>query len=180
MSEKYPLQPVLDARTLRERNAAAAVSACKRAVEEAEKQLENSEQKLEEHIQWRKEQAANFHAKIAGSMCNAQRLAEGMEYIRHLPETDIPFQQKVEKARTFVEQAQSKVEQALERHRQVAREKIKLEKHRDIWRKEQKKRQEKAAELELENYHPPLQDDDDSLLNLNQDGLEDAAAGRLA
>lgn len=154
---KYPLGPLLAARLFREDAAAREARLARQRVEEAKAAAEAARQKWLEYQKWRPGEEARLFEAMRGKLMPLSGLDGHRDDIQALRNQELRLEELFREAEKAVAAAEQAAEAARLRHAGAVRDRRKIEEHREIWLKAERKRQEAAEEAELEDFtvHSP-------------------------
>lgn len=149
---RYPLAPLLSAREFREEAAAREARRALAAVEEAEKAAEAAREELARYREWRPGEERRLFEEIRGKVMELNALDGHREDIQALRNAELQREENCRRAELALAAAREEAEAARLRQAQAARDRRKIEEHRERWRRGEFLREEAAAEAELEDF----------------------------
>ncbi len=152
--EAYPLAALLTVREYREESAKRRVRSAETTVREAEKNLEQQRKELEEYRIWRKQEEDRRYDSVMNVPLSLERLEMFKAGLARLAEEENLREQAVLAAEKEVQQRRSELEAAKTAAKIAARNTSKIEAHKNIWKEEAKKEEERREDLELEEFRP--------------------------
>lgn len=154
MADAYPLSSLLDVRVFREDKA-------KRDVMVAQSQLQAAKAALvrqeDEHRAWVEhvgEETERRYDRLLGQIVHIKDLNDFNQGLADLALKTLTFEMAVAKAKTQVDTCENNVTGATDRAKVARQNTAKIEKHREIWREEEKKLIERIEEREFEDFVP--------------------------
>ena len=151
MPDPYPLEALLNVRLYREDAANRSVAIAKRELKEA---LETAQAVREALSAWRIWRDAETERRYEALLAFNQGLA-------NLSQQELEKTAAVEAADKKALECRKKMETAAQAARAARQNTAKIELHKSIWAEESKKEAERAEDLELEEFHPVLQQADE-------------------
>lgn len=151
----YPLAEILRLRLYRENSAAAAVQVCQRKLEAARQEVHRREKKHAEYHAWRLQEEPKVFEKIRGQKIGLADIDAYKDEIQALRAEEIALEEAIFKAKVFVSECAENVVAAQNAHSEAVHNRQKIEAHKDIWQKEDKKIKDQAEEREMEEFTSP-------------------------
>ena len=136
----------------RENSASNDVRLKRSALEEAHQTLLRREREFADYRTWREGREVELYDEIVGSLVRVGDLDDLKEKIFRLREKERLLQEKVKEAEQARQTAMDLLDQSIAAHRQAMRDKEKFAELRDIARKELKKEEERAEDMEMEEF----------------------------
>ncbi|HEY0429763.1 MAG TPA: flagellar FliJ family protein [Pyrinomonadaceae bacterium] len=144
-TEKYNLQRLLEMRARARDEAALYLAECRRLLALAEDELANRKKSVEdcrrEQIEMRKTLAGKSRGGIKSS-----EIVRFRQYLTDLREKELQLQKVVEDQKSIIAREEKKVEKALNDLTEAAKELKVIEKHRENWRSDIKKKAERREQ----------------------------------
>ncbi len=151
----YPLQDMVRVRRHREEQAGQAVARARRLLHEARAAVLKAAQELAAYAEWR---VLEERRRLDGLMRRILRLGELSDVrqeIALLREREFEFVDRRKQAEAAVTAAEARLEDSRQSHALTVRELEKLVEHRTLWVLEITRAQERAEDLELEEFGAP-------------------------
>lgn len=149
---KYPLGPLLSARMFREDAAERETRQTLAALERAHDDAEAAREELRRYSEWRPGEEKRLFEELRGNMIGLDVLDRHREDIQALRNAELQREDACRLADSAVVEAEGEVEKARRRQSAAARDRRKIEEHRDRWARLEAVREEAAAEAELEDF----------------------------
>lgn len=157
--ERYPLQDMVFVRTHREDKASKALTIARRAVAEAERFLAQKQQELEEYAAWRAVEEERLIQSILKRPVKLGDITDIRFEITGMRDRELDCVDQVRKAEGELDRVKAEMEQAKVAYRKATQELEKLVEHRTAWQEEQNFEIERLADLELEDFIGPKNQD---------------------
>ena len=161
MPDPYPLKALLDVRLYREEAAKRAITAAKREVLEAREAAEAAREALVRWREWRVKETERRYEALIGRPTPIEKLQAFNQGLADLGLEELMKAAEIDKADKYVIECEQKVEAASKAARTARQNTAKIELHKSIWAEESKKEAERLEDLELEEFHPVVQQTDD-------------------
>ena len=152
--EAYPLAALLTVRRYREESAKRRVRGAEIAVREAEENVEKKQRELDEFRVWRRQEEDRRYEAIMNVPLSLEKLEMFKAGLARLADEEHAREQAVLSARKEVEQRRVELEGAKAAAKTASKNTSKIEAHRDLWKEDAKKEEERREDLELEEFHP--------------------------
>ena len=149
---KYALEDLLRVRRFREDKAAAEVVESREQLADAESQLEQRRQELQDHLQWRLRREEELYQEIMQREVHLKDLEDVKSRVQVMRDKDQSYQEKVITAKKKVDDAQRQLDTAREAHLLAVRNREKLDEHKSMWLDESHQELEAKAETEMEDF----------------------------
>lgn len=158
----YPLQALLTVRHYRENAARDALRLEERRLVQVREELARRQAGLERYRLWRREEEERRYAAILGTCLSPEQVAEFRASLTALATGEQGRLQNVRQAEEEVVRQEGAVNGARQAAAQARRDAARIETHRDIWRENARREQERLEDLELEEFvvPSPVGDDD--------------------
>ena len=158
----YALESMLRIRKMREDRASEALVAARHAQEKAATELRRRERKHGDWLETKEERRDRVFAPIMGVPVTRAAIAIARETVSGIDEEGILLHDGVVRAKAELETRVKEAEVARGRHIAAMRDHEKIEQHKSVWRDEDRRAQEYAADAELEEFAGRRMTDDDS------------------
>ena len=158
----YALESMLRIRKMREDRASEALVAARHAQEKAATELRRRERKHGDWLETKEERRDRVFAPIMGVPVTRDDIDIVRETVSGIDEEGILLHDGVVRAKSELETRVKESEQARARHIVAMRDHEKIEQHKSVWREEDRRAQEYAADAELEEFTGRKMVDDDS------------------
>lgn len=160
---KYPLGPLLSSRIFREDAAVREARKAKAALEDAKDAAAAAREELRRYHEWRPGEEARLFERIRRKNIPASGLDQHREEVDALRMAELQREEAVAAADKAVVAAEKAEEKARQRQLAAARDRQKIEEHKNRWQIDEQRRQEAAEEAELEDFtsHSPLEEEED-------------------
>ena len=152
--EAYPLAALLTVRRYREESAKRRVRNAEIAIREAEENVEKKRRELEEFRIWRKEEEDRRYEAIMNVPMSLEALDRFKAGLAGLAEEENNRALAVLEAQKEAERRRMDLEAAKKAAKTASKNTSKIEAHRDIWKEDAKKEEERREDLELEEFRP--------------------------
>lgn len=149
MAEKYRLQPVLDKREKKKKDAEKILAAARAEVERQKQVLKQREEDVEKAIQKKDKYTADFMTKMQAGM-DSGKITASKAFIEVLKQNIVTAQKKVEEQKKVVETAEQKVQIAVAGVAEATKEMKVIEKHKENWQDAVRKEIEEKEDKEQE------------------------------
>ncbi len=149
---KYPLQDLLRVRLFREDAAQAEVTSARRKVQAAQELIEQRQQELADYIKQREQQEKQLWDDIIDQDVQMRDLDDLKLKIQIIRDKQTSYEEAVEQAKRDLLAAEEALEQAQADYSLAAKERRKIDEHKDIWAQEEAQRCEAEAEKEMEDF----------------------------
>lgn len=156
---RYPLQDLIFVREHREDKASKAVTMARRAVMEAEQNLAEKEKTLADYTQWRVAEEERLIQSIMRKPVKLGDITDMRLEISHMRERELDYTDQVRKAEGDLDRAREELVKAQQAYKKATQELEKLVEHRVLWQEEQNFELERLADLELEDFSGPKNND---------------------
>ena len=156
---RYPLQDMVFVREHREDKASKAVTRARRAVVEAEENLEARQKTLADFTQWRIPEEERLIQSIMRKPVKLGDITDLRLEISAMRERELDFMDQVHKAQGELDRARAELENARQAYKKATQDLEKLIEHRAAWKVEQNREAERQADLELEDFIGPQNSD---------------------
>ena len=167
---KYRLEALLSARKAKEDRAAREARAAAFAVAEAKKKAEAAREELGRYRLWRPEEEERRFAAIREQVLSQTELDRFRYDLEALRARESELEETAEAAERAVDEAEQEERKAKQRLVAAAKDREKIEEHRERWLREELKRQEAAEEKEMEDFSGHgSPDDEEAELVLRED-----------
>jgi flagellar export protein FliJ len=148
-SQKYRLQPVLDKREKKKKDAEKILADARAEVERQKQILKQREEDIEKAVQKKDKYTADLRTKMDAGM-ETGKITAGKAFIEVLKQNIVTAQEKAEEQRKVVESAEQKVQAAVAGVAEATKEMKVIEKHKENWqdvvRKEIEEKEDKEQE----------------------------------
>lgn len=158
----YALESMLRIRKMREDRASEALIAARHAQEKAATELRRRERKHAGWLETKEERRDRVFAPIMGVPVTRDEIDIARETVSGIDEEGVLLHDGVVRAKAELEAREKESEQARGRHIVAMRDHEKIEQHKSVWREEDRRAQEYAADAELEEFTGRRMTDDDS------------------
>lgn len=148
----YPLERLLKVRKLREDAAETEVNRCTRELKEAEDNLQQRKDKLAEYTKWRLAEEERLFQEIKGHEIHLKEIDDYKLQLQSLRGREVKLEEKILEARKQIEDCKEALEEARKLRLQAMRGRRKIEEHNQRWDEEQRVLEERAEDLELEEF----------------------------
>jgi len=152
---RYPLHDMVFVREHREDKASKAVTAARRVVAEAEQSVKDKQKTLEEYSRWRVAEEERLIMSIMRKPVKLGDITDTRLEISALRERELDYIDQLRKAEGELDRAREDLEKARLAHKKATQDLEKLTEHRELWRHEQALEAERLADLELEDFTAP-------------------------
>lgn len=152
--EAYPFAALLTVRRYREESAKRRVRSAEIAVREAEENVAQKQRELDEFRVWRRQEEDRRYAAVMNVPLSLERLEQFKAGLARLADEECTREQAVLSAKKEAEQRRVELEGAKTAAKIAGKNTSKIEAHRDIWKEDAKKEEERREDLELEEFHP--------------------------
>ena len=156
----YTLQPLLNIRVMREDRAGGELVAAKRAVRSAEEAVEERKRELADFERTKEERRDRIFDSIMGRPVSREQIDLAKEGVARIDEEGALRLDNVRQAEDELGRRQSAAEVARTVFVAASKNRMKIDEHKQVWRYEEDKEQERRAEGELEDFTGRKQDDD--------------------
>ena len=150
----YPLQPLLNVRSFRETNAQAAVSTAEGRVREAEAVVAEREAELTRYREWRPQEVERRYTAIMGESLTLADLDKFKAGLAALADGEYSREAAMQEAEKTVDERKVELQAARAALLSARKDKMKIDAHKDIWSQVEAKEEERAADIELEDFVP--------------------------
>ena len=149
----YPLKALLKIRRHREQTALNQLQQANQVVLEARLLKKKRKEQLSAYIQWRKDEEQRLFEKLRQRLRKRHQVQSFIQQIEHLHEKQNSLVALLKQAEQSLGEAEKKLNVARMQYAQSYREKLKIEEHRQICKREAFLRAERRAEDELDEYN---------------------------
>lgn len=156
---RYPLQDLVFVREHREEKTSKAVTLARRKVLEAEQFLAARQKELEDYSKWRVAEEERLIQSIMRKPVKLGDITDMRLEISAMRERELDYIDQVRKAEGDLDRAKEELEQAKEAYKKATQELQKLVEHRVVWQQEQNLELERLADLEMEDFIGPKNDE---------------------
>lgn len=156
---RYPLHDMVFVREHREDKASKAVTAARRVVAEAERNVQERQKDLEQYNAWRVAEEERLLQSIMRKPVKLGDITDMRLEISSMRERELALIDQLRKAEGELDRAREDLENARLAHKKAAQDLEKLTEHRALWRREQDLQAERLADLELEDFSGPKNHD---------------------
>ena len=161
MPDSYPLEAPLNVRLYREDAANRGVALAKRELKEALETAQAVREALSAWRIWRDAETERRYEALLGRPVLIEKLQAFNQGLANLSQQELEKAAAVEAADKKALEGRKKFETAAQAARAARQNTAKIELHKSIWAEESKKEAERAEDLELEEFHPVLQQADE-------------------
>lgn len=160
----YPLQAMLKIRAMREDRAGTELTSARRARDAAEEVRDEKSDARKKFEQTKDERRDRVYAAVIGKTVSMDMLDQARDAVTRIDEEGLLLQEAELKAIREFEQREQEADSAKIRFITASRNKMKIDQHKLIWAEEERKRQEYAADAEMDEFtgRRMSADDDDS------------------
>ena len=158
---KYPLEDLLRVRRFREEAAATEAMLRRRAVVEAEEDLQSRKRELEEYTHWRIRREAELYDQILGQQIQMKELDDLKLNVQILRAREDAYREQILTAKKTLADAETALTQATALHQTTVKDRQKIDEHRRMWQGEMEREAEARQEIELEDFRVRLIEEDD-------------------
>lgn len=151
MSEKYPLDALLNVRHYREKAAERGILAARHALEAAKGRVEAEKRDFEA---WRAAEVERRYKALLGHPIPIDGLLGFNNGLAALDARALEFELRIAEAQKALEEETAKLEAAKLAAKRARQNAAKIEKHKSIWAEEAKIEAERAEEREFEEFKP--------------------------
>lgn len=148
-AQKYRLQPVLDKREKKKKDAEKILADARAEVERQKQILKQREEDIEKAIQKKDKYTADLRTKMDAGM-ETGKITAGKAYIEVLKQNIVTAQKKAEEQKKVVESAEQKVQVAVAGVAEATKEMKVIEKHKENWQDAERKEAEEKEDKEQE------------------------------
>lgn len=152
--DAYPLASLLLLRHFREDAAKRRLASAQLALKEAREAVVRAEETFDAWKVWRLQEVERRYEAILGQRTSIEKLDEFHRGLAALAAREMEEAMRVDAARKTEKDCEAAVTSAKRAASQARKNCAKMEAHRNLWREEEKKRLEKVAETELEDFKP--------------------------
>lgn len=152
--EKYPLQALLNVRQYREKNAQHAVLSAEKAYADYVKQCTEQTQEIQNYHTWRLTEEEKKYTEIMGNCLTVQDLDDFKQYFGLLKAKELAMEEELAKLEQMKQEAKEQLVLRKEEFKTAQKNTAKIEAHKNIWKQEDKKEQERKEDLEAEEFKP--------------------------
>jgi type III secretion protein O len=150
----YPLQGLLSIREFREEAARKAVLTAELALRAALEAEKHCQRELEAYRIWRREEMERRYQAIMGREMSLKDMDDFKAGLAALADKELALEETARQAAQEVEAARLRLKETRAARLDADRARLKIVYHRDQWLAEQLKVQERAEDLELEEFQP--------------------------
>lgn len=154
MSEKYPLDALLNVRHYREKAAERGILAARHALEAAKGRVEAEKRDFEAWRAWRAAEVERRYKALLGHPIPIDGLLGFNNGLAALDARALEFELRIAEAQKALEEETAKLEAAKLAATRARQNAAKIEKHKSIWAEEAKIEAERAEEREFEEFKP--------------------------
>jgi hypothetical protein len=151
----YLLQDLIRVREHREEQASQAVIRARRTLREAKDAATRAEKELNDYAAWRVQEERRKLDSLMRRPLKLGEISDVRQEIGMLREREFEFVDRLTQAQAAVAQAETQLEAARQKHALATRELEKLLEHRRLWQRERDLEDERAADLEAEDFSGP-------------------------
>jgi len=165
MPGKYELQPVLVLREKREDKMQQALQAARRRTVEAVAVVEKAKKALDEFMATKDERIDKLYAAVLNKVVKQERIDQLKAAVAAVYAEELNFRHSLEVAEENLEKCRQEEEKAHDDYVRATKNVMKLNEHREMWREQSTKEEEREEDKEAEEFTPisRIADDDDSL-----------------
>ncbi len=156
MAAAYPLQSLLTVRHIREDRAQRDVVVAQTALKAAHAEVVVKQKALSDWQAYRLEETERRYASLIGKTLSMTQLETFHQGLAHLALTEESRRQDVENAQNEAATCENRLESAKVQAAAAARNTAKIQAHKDIWLRQEKKEDERRQDLELEEFRPVI------------------------
>ncbi|WP_422134747.1 type III secretion system stalk subunit SctO [Endozoicomonas sp. ALD040] len=146
------LHELLKVKQIREKSAQDQVRKCEYRLEQAQLEVKNKEQELEEYIDWRCKEEQRLYDNIINTEVKQNELDQLKANVARMREKDVLLEQAINEARQDVEKAKEQLEQAREDHMKAMQAVEKFEEFTKVQDEEAAKEAARLEDLEMEEF----------------------------
>ncbi|MEO1525001.1 MAG: YscO family type III secretion system apparatus protein [Planctomycetota bacterium] len=151
-SDKYPLKDLLRVRQFREDSAAAEMIKWRMDVEVAKEALKERKQELADYHKRLPALEQQAYDAVFDQEIRLKELDELKLKVKLLRDKGIVFQDRVREASQNVVTAETGLQRAQAEHRSAAKDREKVDEHKEIWLQEVRRENEVHLEKEMEDF----------------------------
>lgn len=148
-AQKYRLQPVLDKREKKKKDAEKILADARAEVERQKQILKQREEDIEKAIQKKDKYTVDLRTKMDAGM-ETGKITAGKAYIEVLKQNVVTAQKKAEEQKKVVESAEKKVQAAVAGVAEATKEMKVIEKHKENWQDTERREAEEKEDKEQE------------------------------
>ena len=152
--EKYPLEALLSVRQYREELAKRLVRSAETALREAEQNIEEKKTALENFKIWRREEEERRYDAIMNVPMPMEKLDAFKASLAMLAAEENLHEEAVRQAENEREKRRKELDTAKSSAKTASRNTSKIQAHKDIWKEDARKENERKEDLELEEFRP--------------------------
>ncbi len=156
---RYLLQDLVFLRENREDKASKAVTLARRVVLEAEQNVAARQKTLDDYTKWRVVEEERLIQSIMRKPVKLGDITDMRLEISAMRERELDYIDQVRKAEGELDRAREELEKAKQAYKKATQELQKLVEHRELWQQEQNLELERLADLELEDFTGPINND---------------------
>ena len=155
MAARYPLTPLITLRRFRQEKAMHRVGTVKKKLIQACKEVEMAKQKHREYLEWLKTEEQRRYQAIMETDMTLEDLEEFKQGLLNIRGMETGFLEEIIRAKHQRQVCETELEQA--KSAMIAAQKacLRIEVHKEKWMEKVRQDQERAQELELEEFTSP-------------------------
>ncbi|WP_252179046.1 YscO family type III secretion system apparatus protein [Endozoicomonas sp. 4G] len=146
------MHELLKVKQIREKSARDEVRKCEYRLEQAQLEVKNKEQELEEYIDWRCKEEQRLYDNIINTEIKQNELDQLKASVARMREKDVLLEQAINEARQNVEKARAQLEQARDDHIKAMQAVEKFEAFTKAQDEEAAKEAARLEDLEMEEF----------------------------
>ena len=158
---RYELQDLLTLREKREDKRLQELDAARKQLSEAERLLSEAEERLSAFRATKPDKVNALYAAVMRQVVSRGRLEQLKVAVAELDAEELALAHQVDQLREARDAAQTQVAQAHAAYVAATKNVAKLDMHKESWKEEVAKEEERDADLELEDFIPRRRADDD-------------------
>lgn len=148
----YPLKSMIRIRSMREDRAASDLTQARRARRAAERTLREKTEAREQYEVTKESRRDRVYDAVIGHAVKIDALDRARDAVRHIDEEGVLLEEDEKKAERDLEARTREASAAHVRYVAAQKNKQKIELHREAWEEEDRKEQERLADIELEEF----------------------------
>ena len=148
----YPLQSMIRIRAMREDRAASDLTVARRARRAAERTLREKAEVRERYQATKEERRDRVYDAVIGHAVKIEALDRARDAVKRIDEEGVLLEEDEKKAERDLEARTREASAARVRYVAAQKNKQKIELHREVWEEEDRKEQERLADIELEEF----------------------------
>lgn len=149
---QYPLQQLLDIRKRREDAAVKDLQNARQATETATRERDSAELQLRQYRELRQELEQQKYAEVLGQLVSRNRLDVLFADLGDIAEQEIAYQQDLLESENRLTQRTEELDRALDAYRSAYLDREKIVEHRRRWMAVEALVEERALDIELEDF----------------------------